>query len=369
MYAKLVIGGSSITAVSMLRDIARLLTTSNANTSILNGFSQSSSVIYDNTAAGWTYVGGTNTADQPSINTSYTSATTSGQANFNLCLSAPCLSGSALKYAILNPIYTGTGTPYGGNDGIVMTGAQSANSTGIVTNEGTRAYQSSAASAGYDISVNNIYAGFSNAASRIFYLIANARHITIINETYGIMGIWESSMTNAHTFYGTAPFVQYIQVTNGNQNGACSYLNTPVGPTSTPVSTVTPVANYSIFANAFNVTNATTGVNTGVLELGQQGQSSTFTATNYFSLIQGGSGVNSRTNTVDSSGITKYIINPVYYNMNYLGYPTQYITGIVPIYWTRGGIATTGDTVDVSGDTYTYFNCTSNRFAVIMKTT
>ena len=367
MYAKLVIGGSAITAVSMLRDIARLLTTSNANTSILNGFSQSSSVIYDNTAAGWTYVGGTNTGDQPSINTSYTSATTSGQANFNLCLSAPCLSGSALKYAILNPIYTGTGTPYGGNDGIVMTGAQSANSTGIVTNEGSRAYQSSAASAGYDISVNNIYAGFSNAASRIFYLIANARHITIINETYGIMGIWESSMTNAHTFYGTAPFIQYTQCTNASAGGAASF-GTTTGPQSTSVSTVTPSVNAAIFANAFNVTNATTGVNTGVLDLGQQGQSSTFTASNYYSLIQGGT-VNSRVNTVDSSGVTKYTINPVFYNMQYLGYPTQYITGVVPIYWTRGGIATTGDTVDVSGDTYTYFNCTSNRFAVIMKTT
>ena len=366
MYAKLVIGGSAITAVSMLRDIARLLTTSNANTSILNGFSQSSSVIYDNTAAGWTYVGGTNTGDQPSINTSYTSATTSGQANFNLCLSAPCLSGSALKYAILNPIYTGTGTPYGGNDGIVMTGAQSANSTGIITNEGTRAYQSSNANAGYDISVNNIYAGFSNAASRIFYLIANARHITIINETYGIMGIWESSMTNAHTFYGTAPFIQYTQCTNASAGGAASF-GTTTGPQSTSVSTVTPGVNAAIFANAFNVTNATTGVNTGVLDLGQQGQSSTFTASNYYSLIQGGT-VNSRVNTVDSSGVTKYTINPVFYNMQYLGYPTQYITGVVPIYWTRGGIATTGDTVDVSGDTYTYFNCTSNRFAVIMKT-
>ena len=248
-----------------------------------------------------------------------------------------------------------------------MTGAQSANSTGIITNEGTRAYQSSNANAGYDVSVNNIYAGFTNAASGIFYLIANARHITLINETNGIMGIWESSMTNAHTFYGTAPFIQYTQCTNASAGGAASF-GTTTGPQSTSVSTVTPGVNAAVFANAFNVTNATTGVNTGVLDLGQQGQSSTFTASNYYSLIQGGT-VNSRVNTVDSSGVTKYTINPVFYNMQYLGYPTQYITGVVPIYWTRGGIATTGDTVDVSGDTYTYFNCTSNRFAVIMKTT
>ena len=367
MYAKLVIGGSAISTFSMIKDIARLLTTSNANTSILNGFSQSSSVIYDNTAAGWSYVGGTNPADQPSINTSYTSTTTSSATNFNICLSAPCLSGSALKYAILNPIYTGIGTPYNtiGKDAIIMTGASSANSTGIVTNEGTRVYQPVNGSGLYDISVNNPYGGFFPSAAAVFYLIANARHITLIGEGNGIMGIWESSMTNAHTFYGTAPFVQYTQVPNGSQNAGCSYL-TSTGPHLS--SGTDPTANYSIFANAFNVTNATTGVNTGVLDLGQQGQSSTFCAQNYVSLIQGGSGVNSRVNTIDSSGVTKYIINPVYYNMNYLGYPTQYITGVVPIYWTRGGIATSGDTVDVSGDTYTYFNCTSNRFAVIMKT-
>jgi hypothetical protein len=52
------------------------------------------------------------------------------------------------------------------------------------------------------------------------------------------------------------------------------------------------------------------------------------------------------------------------------GYPVQYVTGVVPVYWCKAGLGTTGDTVNIGGDYYTYFNCgaSGGTFGLLMKT-
>jgi hypothetical protein len=74
-----------------------------------------------------------------------------------------------------------------------------------------------------------------------------------------------------------------------------------------------------------------------------------------------------RQNSIAQNGLPRYQINPVFFQAGNIGYPTQYISGVVPIFWTSPTLGSTGDNVDVAGDTYTYFNC-GNTFGVIMKT-
>ena len=74
-----------------------------------------------------------------------------------------------------------------------------------------------------------------------------------------------------------------------------------------------------------------------------------------------------RSNSITATGAPTYVITPVFYNASWIGYPTQFVTGVVPIYWTNGNMGNTGDTVDVSGDTYYFFNAGTG-FGVIMKT-
>jgi hypothetical protein len=347
MYAKLLITGTP-TAIGMIRDIGRLITSANPSTANLTSFSAASSVIYDATPAGWTYVGGSLAADRPNIS----SNTTFVNGGANLCFSAPCLSGSALKYAILNVGFTGsTGTPT--IDGFIMSGASSASSTGVVTNEGTRYAYTSAS-----ITSTTITHGLISNTSANFYLIASPRHITIIKVSAGVSAIWESSMTNVHTFYGTAPFIQF------NHLGAATDTNANTAPQTYAGTATSPGPTEGICVNAFNVTNPTNAVNTGVVELGKLG---TTTYYNGQTLVQYGAD-SIRQNTIDAFGNPRYTITPAFYHMstNY-AHPVQYITGVTPIYFTRYAIGSNGDTMDVAGDSYTYFNA-HPQFGMIIKT-
>ena len=347
MYAKLLISGTP-TAIGMIRDIGRLITSPNPSTANLTSFSAASSVIYDATPAGWTYVGGNLAADRPNI-----SSNTAFLGGANLCFSAPCLSGSALKYAILNVGMT-TGAPTPIIDGFIMSGASSASSTGVVINEGTRYAYSS----GSITSATITHGLISNAIGANFYLIASPRHITIIKVGTGVSAIWESSMTNVHTFYGTAPFIQF------NHLGAATDTSTVTGPQTYVGTAATPGPTVGICVNAFDVTNPTNAVNTGVVELGKL---STATYYNGQTLVQYGAD-SIRQNTIDAFGNPRYTITPAFYHMSTAyGHPVQYITGVTPIYFTRYAIGGNGDTMDVAGDSYTYFNA-HPQFGMIIKT-
>lgn len=350
MYAKLVVGGTAITAIAAMRDICRLITSETPTTSLLGGFSTASSIIVDDTPAGWTYVGGNRAADQPTIAATGAATTLDGAA-WNLCCSAPCLSGNTLKYAVFNPVAY---TTFAGITGFTLTGASSASALGVVTNEGPRVYQTatsaSSASASYSLRLTNKY--HKTDASSVIHVIANARHITIIQEGRGLSAIWESSMTDAHTFYGTAPFVQYCH-TYSPSTSTEDFIVPTVSTTG-----INTTGTTTMMTALFNITDPNNGTNYGT-------SNTCIYAMNLLSLWQTYSSL--RSNSINSVGAPTYVITPIFYNASWIGYPTQFVTGVVPIYWTNGNMGNTGDTVDVSGDTYKFFNAGTG-FGVIMKT-
>jgi len=350
MYAKLVTPSTYVNPLFYLRDIGRLITNSSPSTSLLSGFSQSSSVIFDSTAAGWTYVGSNHSVDRPTIATSSETTAPDGT-SWNFCFSAPCLSGSALKYITLNPYNYSSNTSF--NAGFTVTAGSNASSVGVVTGETPRLYINSTAA---NIATRDTYGLTSSfgSTSQTYYLIANQRHCTLICENVGMVGLWESSMTNAHTFYGTAPFVMY----NHYAGTSASALTTYTTSGATLYSTASTAVTWGIAAFTSNVTNPNGGTNYPIYDIG------TNTAAT-LTIAQTGTG--RRTNTIDASGNPKYVVSPVFYSMQQIGYPTQYVTGVVPIYWTTGGMGTTGDTVSLNDNTYTFFNvCT--KYGVIIQT-
>jgi hypothetical protein len=147
-------------------------------------------------------------------------------------------------------------------------------------------------------------------------------------------------------------------VTFAQYDGLCRGGTGLLTPTSTASTiSVTGCGNWNIV----NYTDPIAGTNYGVYDVSISGVSNGppyFTQTNIV-------GTAIRKNTISSTGGGKYTITPIFYMVP--GLPTQYVTGIVPIYVTAGAIGTSGDTVDVNGDSYTFFNvCT--KFGIIMKT-
>ena len=72
------------------------------------------------------------------------------------------------------------------------------------------------------------------------------------------------------------------------------------------------------------------------------------------------------TNSLSAAGASVYTIEPVYFNVSKHGYPTQFVTGIVPVYYCSPNMGNSGDTVNVNGDTYTFFNASIT--GLLMKT-
>lgn len=343
MYAKLVVGTSNIMAVGAIRDIGRLITATagNVSTSLLGAFSVSSSVILDATPAGWTYVGSNTASDQPTIGPTNTVYAQTANTASNVCFSAPCLEGTALKYCALTNFYntqspanagTGTGTP----TYFCLTGAVAATSLGILTNEGPRLFSGTSGS--------GASATLQTQAGDVVHVIATPRHITIINENRGVIAVWESSMTDVNRFYSTAPFIQYTHP-----------LSTAVSFTSE----VSPGSVTSPAATAFGVTDVNTGTYYGGYDICETGGS------NKYFLAQ--TDIASRKNSIDSLGNPKYQITPILYTAHKIGHPVQYVSGVVPAYWTKPGLGNTGDNVLVGTETYTYFNCGAG-FGLIMQT-
>jgi hypothetical protein len=338
MYAKLVVGGSPITSVAAIRDIGRLLTApeGNVSTSLLGAFSNSSSVILDSTPAGWTYVGSTNPLDRPTIGVVGTAYTQNTTAPNNICCSAPCLEGSALKYVALTVGYNTTGnTGY-----FAMTTASSANSTGVLVNETVRNFMTSTS-----VAVQN---NFAVTGGQVYHLIANQQGVTIVCENTGLSAVWESSMTDVNRFYGTAPVVHYLH----SNSTSVQFTDSSIGPSST-------MAGGKAFAITVAVTDVNTGTYYGTYDVTSLGSA------NIFFLAQ--NDLTYRKNSIDATGAPKYQITPILYTNSSIGHPIQYVTGVVPIYWTKGSLGNSGDTVMVGADPYTYFNCGTG-FGIIMKT-
>jgi len=345
MYAKLVVGNSNLTSLGGMRDIVRLVTSDSPSLANISSFNSGSSIIVDNTPAGWSYVGSTNAADQPTPAAPGSSTTMLADTVYNFAIRAPIASNASVyKYAVLTNAFRAT-TGYS----FALTGASSASSLGVITNEGARYFGASSLTSGV-LKLSNVTGQF--AAGRTFHVIATPRHCTIIDDQMGLAAIWETTQTDAHTFYGTAPFVQYSHWSSAY--GASAGIIVPTGYTLSGTLTAPSMAI------AFNVTDPNSGVTYGTLDVTS---SSTANLGSLAQIIPG-----ARTQTINTAGSPRYIIEPVHYMLTSNGYPRQFVTGVVPIYWTNGSMGNTGDSVDVNGDTYTLFQAGTG-FGVIMKLT
>jgi hypothetical protein len=342
MYAKLVVGNTTIHPILAMRDIGRLITSDAPSLDLLSGFSTASSVIVDDTPAGWSYVGSTAASDRPGIAAVGSAIGYTNDTHWNLAFSAPTAEDeSILKYAILNIVWRNTANT---NFLFALTGAQSVTDQGVATNEGPRGIWVAAETFAEGLNISSRC-----QAGDIIHLIATPRHITIINEAEGLSAVWETSNTDPHRFFNTAPFVQY----NHCSSNIFTRENIVV-PT-----TYTSARSTSILDAAFAVTDTNTGVFYGTYDVTRN-----LTANTIY-LAQ--TAADHRLNSITENGLPRYQISPVFFQMGNLGYPTQYISGTVPIFWASATLGSTGDNVDVSGDTYTYFNCGTG-FGVIMKT-
>jgi len=344
MYAKLVTPSTASNSQYFIRDIVRLLIASTPSTSLLYAFNPSTSVIVDATPAGWTYVGGTLAADQgaaPSTSTSDWVSSTLAPPIW--AVSAPCLEGSTLKYATLSPATMGLGTPSITNQYVNLTSARSVTSLGVATNEGVRVWTPSTT-----IFTPVQYTAMPFAGSTTIHLIATARGITIIVENKGLHGVWETSMTDPHRFYSTAPVCVW-------QNGDCTGAST--GKTGVLTSVVPQSNSTAQTANVFsscvmNITDVNTGTVYGPVDA-VNGLSVTNTNSQNW-LNSGGSVM--RANSIDSTGNPKYQVAPIYVQPGQYGYPNMYVTGVYNAYWSKSGLGNSGDTVSINGNYYTYFN-------------
>ena len=350
MYAKLVVGGSQINVQGAMRDIARLITAATPSLSLLGAFSASSSVLVDATPAGWTYVGSNYAGDQPTIAGTGAALATTGGVNY--CFSAPMQNNaSILKYCVLTNTVASPSTLTFSTAGMGfnLTGASSATASGVVTNEGPRYYTNGNTSTYSQTITTNNAVGV--AAGVVLHLIANPQHVTIVIENAGITAVWETTSTDVHSFYNIPAFVQYSHYVSSKTTQTNIVVPTVQNSSSTQTTTWS--------CAVFNVTNPNNGTNYGTYD------PSVTNNLNIYSLVQSYAGT--RVNACSATGIPQYAINPVYFSSTMIGYPTQFVTGPVPIYYVSGALGNTGDTVTVNGDTYYFFNCGTG-FGVIMKT-
>jgi len=339
MYARLTLSAAA-NPLQCIRDIGRLITSANPSISDLSGqgYSTSLSLIVDATPAGWTYVGSNKTSDQPTIGDGSADATwTAGQTTFyNWAFSAPCAdSTKPLKYALFTHNMT-TSTASTMNY-FSLSGAQSVTSLGVTTNEGYRSYTSTATTANFQ------NPNISSAAATTIHVLATPRYITIIQEARGMVGIWETTSTPIHDRLNIAPFVQYQNMQASNKTTAAP--STVILSVAIP-STTSTVANVT--GTVFNITDVNTSTYYGTADVSGGG------TLNWMNLFQ--YKTNARANTIDSAGNPRYQVSPVFFQMSKLGYPVQFVTGIVPIYWCKAGLGNTGDTVNIGGETYYYFH-------------
>ena len=355
MYAKLVT--SSNTSPSLLaRDVIRLCTSNSPSTADLGGFSNSSSSIIDATPAGWTYVWSTVDSGTLATVAAAAAVTPTSPADW-WGISAPCLgplaANGTLKYVKLTTgAVTGVANSQATNTvfGFSLSGATNIASGNTVTNEGWRK-QSNNSAGGAALSITQV------AGIGTFHLIATPRHITIIEEGTMFTGVWETAITDVHTFYSStaAPFVQVnLDNTSTGISMLTAYYDV-VYSASTQAASVSSTLSHGWNYNLFGITVPSTGTYYGTLSMGAPDDWSHSTANTNLSL-QPFLFPLGKLGSTNSSGVTRNLITPLFINGQAIGHPTIDISSICNIYATKAGIATTGDTVDINGTTYTYFN-------------
>jgi hypothetical protein len=68
--------------------------------------------------------------------------------------------------------------------------------------------------------------------------------------------------------------------------------------------------------------------------------------------------------TIAVNGVARNLVVPIMYQLVRYGVPTCFVTDICDMYWTGGGLGTTGDTFNINGVVYTYFDCGTMGLAI-----
>lgn len=337
MYAKLVVGNTTIPTMDAIRDICRLLTSESPSTALLQSFNTTTSIIFDNTPAGWTYVGGSDPVDQPAIsNATGTFSTT----RHNLAIKAPIKDYPDLyKFCVFTQA---TSHNSAAASVFSLTGATNASPTGVITNEGPRWFSTNTTAS--DTVTSNLQA----IAGQTLYIIADQRHVTIVKELNsgnraGLYAVWETNMTDAHKFHNKPAFVQFSKGSSGEGTYTVTGLTYPAS---------SGLDNSQTLAGVFDVVDVNTNISYGVVFPGFDVDSNK-TSANTMSLIPTGP----REKSINQLGQPTYQLSPIFFHLNWLGYPVQYVTGTVPIYFMAGNAGNSQDEVEIGDDTYTYFNC------------
>ena len=358
MYAKLVYsaglqsgGNTRYGSGNMIRDIVRLCTSSSPNVNNLIAFSNTSSVIINATAAGWTFlysdVDGT---VLPDANTD-ANAVGTGVNNY-WSMTAPCLGPGAntLKYAKLTTTFRSNVNSTGGSTlGFSLTSATSISNTGTVTGEGFRVYTTGnfpSTANTFDLSGNGTY-----------HLIATERQITIIKQSVGVHGVWEHTISDYHTFYNITPVIHF---TFRGTSSTYSLAGTITADVSTTLPLQAPTSQTINYVKCLhNITDVNTGTNYSAIQLGRLQSQPYMSQNSDFTNMK----------TVAANGVARNLVVPIMYQLVRYGIPTCFVTDICDMYWTGGGIGTTGDTIVVNGVTYTYFDCGTMGLAINVGTT
>ncbi len=343
MYAKLVTGGSTVIPSLLIRDIVALCTSADPSIDDLSGsgFSTSSSVVVDNTPAGWTYV--YSTLDLGTLG----SGSTPGGSYDWWAMKSPCLAPAGKeKFVLLNTIYNDT-TTYGG---IWLSGASNVVNT-TLTNRGTYGYTTT--TGGATTLIGELYNAFSTVANQTFHLIATPRFVILMKEGVKYHAVFEHSASELHEFYDIAPFCQ-LNMGSTTQSGGVTGPGTLGGAQA---GGTTGSGNANVF-EIFNYTDPGTNINYGVLSFGGPGSGGINAADSL--ALQPFIWPSRMTTTLSSSGASRNIVKPMLFHGFSYGLPTCWITGVSDVWFTRGSAGTTGDTMTINGVTYTYFNAISS---------
>jgi len=349
MYAKLIVGGTVYTHFAYMRDIVKLVTSETPTLNDVSAFSNTSSVLVDATPAGWTLVGSTNVNDRITIPPSRTTLPAVAS-NTNLIISAPCIDEVLpSKYAVFS-------TAGGTLNSIAFTLAAASNATnaGVTTNESTRLVDNANP---YTSHNRHLYA---NTGS-VFHVFSNPRHITVVVENKGLMGVWEASATDLNYFYNTAPQINYSHpYTTDTQK---LYYSTGIiagQPLST--GTISIATGTSVSGNHSHSVVKITDPNTAnvyssidLTDSYYDGTNAPYPRRNIGSMLINVS--NKFNNTLNQSGQLRYLISPIYFSVDQYGYATQFVSGISPIYFAKNGIGLSGDTVTINNNQYYYIDC------------
>lgn len=366
MYAKLIVGSTVYTNFMYMRDIVKLCTSNTPNLSVVAAFSNVSSVIVDQTPAGWTYVGSTYASDRNGIQVSRATAPTG--ANNNLVMSANCADPTLpSKFVTLTSAGSGTGS----GPAMTLTVATNAANTGVTTNETGKFIDTQTVYTSQNI---HLYANTGD----VWHVFSTPRHVTICVQGKGVMGAWEASPTDLHYFYGIAPQVSYnhgftldpgpLFIYNSTSNifGRLSMGNSSLNATDV-AGGYTIYGNYSITVPTLtdpNTSNTYTAVdltdvfynsiwNLTPVYAGVWSGINPYPRRNIGNLYQNTS-IAKFNKTINQSGQLRYLIAPIYFSVDQYGYATQFVSGVSPIYFAKSGIAVSGDQITINGNQYYY---------------